>query len=1130
MTEGNGGDAKPPLGPPPGSALDPTMTNISGPARLAVEETLAGRYRILDLLGMGAMGMVYRAHDDELDIDIALKVLRPEFAKDAKLLERFRRELVLARQVTHKHVVRIHDLGRDGDLTFLTMDLVQGRSLRQILEEKERLSTEEAVVFAEQLARALAAAHDGGVIHRDLKPSNVMVDDDGNAYITDFGVARSVAAGGSTRTGFIVGTPDYLSPEQVRGEDIDGRADIYALGVLLYELLTGNLPGTGRTADETLAQHLQGVPSRLAGLPADVPANLRAILKRCLEPDRRRRYANAADVARDLRNLSKPPWQLPSMRRLTAASGAVLLLIAGLVLWSKNRSSTASRTDADGALAIVILPFANETNRADLAWLTTGVPELLFESLIEQPELRVVNPQRVAQAVADLKLEPGSFSESTLALASELFDADRLMTGVVRTNEVGGLRIDAQLANPATGTASTIFLHAEAPAGSGATSKAVADLQISLLKNLSVKRLPGNAPLASAALPEYGKGVQKLWAGEFIEAQSLLEKATQEDPDFGAGWLRLSQAYEAMGRYDQALAASDRAVKQLEQGADANDRLSLLAQAQQARLSGDPNRAQQILRQVVEAFPGDVESALELADAFGSEGQFPEALDLLRRIVESEPANAQAWFLRAKYSILSGQSRPAVDEYLVQALVLQNKLKNRQGQADVMNAFGVGYRELGEMEQAEASYRQAADLRAELGDRRGYATSLRNLAQVSIFRGDFAAAEENLRSASETFEELGDQQGISDLYNELGIMEESRSDYQAALEYFRTALQIRRDLGDQRAIAESLNNIGFANHQLGKYDDASVYWQQALDLYRETENVEGQATVHQGLGQLYTTRGDWQEAQQALVQALAGARQLQSQTAIAVAEGYLGRVAQFQGRYAAALSYYDEALGRFEELGDGRGLVDFSLAKAETLLELGTAEEVLKLLEDLGPSLKAVGNSDHQANALRMHGKALFILGDENGGAKALSGALEASASSTNQALKLRIRLADLVANGSLAGLEQLTQQTRALGDKYLELSAEMALVEALLENGRPDQALAAVNRIERLVRRTGDWSQAFRLFDSKAELARLEGDDSTEWLAARDREIERITDGLAPERVETLRNHHGLEISRDAA
>jgi serine/threonine protein kinase len=221
---------------------------------------MAGRYRIEALVGVGGMGMVYRAHDERLDLAVALKVLRPEVAAGDQGERRFVRELVLARQVSHPNVVRIHDLGEDGSLRFLTMDYVEGRSLQEILREDGPLPAERAVEVAREIAEGLGAAHREGVIHRDLKPANVLVGEDGRSYVSDFGVARSLTGSGLTRDGSILGTLSYLAPEQAQGEDVDARSDLYALGILLYEMLTGELPFRGETANELLAERLTRDP------------------------------------------------------------------------------------------------------------------------------------------------------------------------------------------------------------------------------------------------------------------------------------------------------------------------------------------------------------------------------------------------------------------------------------------------------------------------------------------------------------------------------------------------------------------------------------------------------------------------------------------------------------------------------------------------------------------------------------------------------------------------------------------------------------------------------------------------------------------------------------------------------
>jgi serine/threonine protein kinase len=200
------------------------------------------------MLGEGGMGAVYKAKDLDVDRDVALKVIRPEYASRPEILARFKQELILARQITHKNVIRIFDLGQAEGIRFITMEYVDGQDLYSLLRSGEQLSVERKVKIAREICKALEAAHEQGVVHRDLKPQNIMVDKNGRVLVMDFGIARSMEDTGLTSTGALVGTPAFMSPEQAKGEKLDTRSDLFSFGVIFYEMLTGKAPYVAETA------------------------------------------------------------------------------------------------------------------------------------------------------------------------------------------------------------------------------------------------------------------------------------------------------------------------------------------------------------------------------------------------------------------------------------------------------------------------------------------------------------------------------------------------------------------------------------------------------------------------------------------------------------------------------------------------------------------------------------------------------------------------------------------------------------------------------------------------------------------------------------------------------------------
>jgi tetratricopeptide (TPR) repeat protein len=1088
--------------------LDPTRTIEDGVGRLAAGATLAGRYRILALLGAGGMGLVYKAEDEQLGLPVAIKVLRPDPWKDRRRIERFKQELVLARQVSHRNVVRIHDIGSDGDVVFLSMDFVPGRSLGELLADEGPLPADKAVDIARQVASGLAAAHEAGVIHRDLKPGNVLVDASGRAAISDFGVARSLSAVGSTAPGAVIGTLDYLSPEQARGASVDARTDLYSLGILLYEMLTGELPFAGGSPPEVLAQRMSGATRDL--LPSATPKELAAIVRRLLQRDPDRRYRDARELLDDLGRIDAQAssWRRTRPWAAWAAAGIVALTVLGWAGFRIARQEAApppaaTRAAAPTGHAVALLPLADETGREDLAWVSSGVPEMLAQSLAEGHGLRVLDSQRVFDTLAALKVEPGPLPEREARRLAELLDADRLVSGRVRA---AGDRLRIELS----------LIAADVPGLPAQTVRAESELQeaFALVDQLgaTLRERFAAPPLESmpalsrspAALSAYAMGSASLRRGDALAAAAELERAVASDPAYGAAWLQLARAREALGRREAARKAAQRAVASLGTG---ESRSAYEARAVEARLLGRPEKAQEILAKLAERYPGDAEARVELAEAYGEQGSLDRAIATLQQAVRLAPHHPRAWFLLGKYSILSGDARRAIDDYLVRALVVQNKLGSEEGRADVLNAFGVAWRDLGEMDRAAESYGQAAVIRRRIGDERGYATTLRNLAYLDSMRGEHASAEKRLDEALAILERLGDGPGIADLYDEFGVLAEQRGDYGQALERYQQALRVRRDLGNDVAFATSFVNVGYACYLLGRYDDAMVYLRQGLDLARKSGDPAGVVLATQDLGLLELARGDWDRSIKSFLDVLAKSRELGMKQAEASSLGHLGRLAQYQGRPAPALASYAEALAVLRELDDRRGLAEFTLAQAEVEIELGLADAADQHLKQAAELLGQEKNREQQAELERLRGEWHLLRGERALAEASLRHARADAEESHSIVELLDVRLSAARTRPSLAELEKLRTQADSLGHALLRLRAAEAVAQAAFAAGDLGRARAAAQAALELADACGGWSGAWRLHLLQAGIHERQG-RRAEAAAERGRaaaEIERI-------------------------
>jgi TolB-like protein len=540
---------------------------VAGGSITSQRPRLAGRYEILGLLGQGGMGSVYKARDLELEEMVALKLLRPDVPLTEYSLERFRREVKLARRVTHKNVARMFDIGEHDGTKFLTMELVEGESLSALLAKEGKLAPGRVTHIASALCDGLVAAHAAGVIHRDLKPDNVLIDPAGRIVITDFGIARAGAAESQATIGAI-GTPAYMSPEQVQGlSEIDGRADIYALGVMLFEMLTGRMPFTGSSPYAVASARLTTPPPDPKSVEPSVPEWLAALVLHCMQCQPADRIQSASEV---LKQLGSSTSTLPE-----AASTRVAPLPA-------LRPLDLAAATAPGEKTVAVLPF---THRApEDAYLAEGLTEDLVDTLSTTTGLKV-RPLGMARTVAS-GTDPREAGK-TLNVQVVVEGSLRRMGDAVRisarvTSVEDGFQLWAKrFDRPATdllvvsdevaeSIAEALTVAHRAPGREAVSDPRAIDLylhgraELRLLWETPVRhavelladahRL---APDDATILASYARARARLWllegrAEDGRTARSLAQKAIDKAPERGEPWLALAQVRFVEGDFVSA--------------------------------------------------------------------------------------------------------------------------------------------------------------------------------------------------------------------------------------------------------------------------------------------------------------------------------------------------------------------------------------------------------------------------------------------------------------------------------------------------------------------------------------------------------------------------------------------------
>src|SRR5215469_1795776 len=703
---------------------------------LGVGTLLGERYEILAMLGQGGMGAVYKARDQELDRVVALKVIRPELTTNPDILKRFKQELILARQVTHRNVIRIFDLGQAEGLKFITMEFLEGQDLRVELTKRGKFSPEDAARIILQISRALEVAHGEGVVHRDLKPQNIMLDANGRAYVMDFGIARSAYLPGMTQTGALIGTPEYMSPEQAKGEQLDERSDLFSLGVIFYELLAGNSPYYSETPLATLWRRMQEKAKPLAEVDPTIPKEISDIVAKLLEIEPANRFANAGELAWRLESwlgISNPALTATGTVALPAAkssfswkwvaAGLALLLAAGAVaFWLKGPARPKA---AHAPVSVLVADFTNHTGDP----IFDGTLEPMVNVALEGASFVNAYNRGTARNLAGQLPHPSEkLDEQSARLVAISQGVGAVVTGSL-SQRGDGYKLSVEALDARTGKSiATAEVNAsnkdqlllDVPKLAAPIRKALGDST-----PVSVQLTAAGGAFQAASLEaahQYGVAMDQQFAGKMEESLASFTKVLELDPNF-------ARAYAGMAGSAANLGRTKDAEKYLKLAMEHVDRMT---ERERYRIrgyyylqTGNWEKCVEEYSELVKQYPADNIGHNNLAICYKGEHNTPKAIEEVRRSLEVSPNNDQRANL-ALYLAYTGDFQAAEQEA---RKVLQANPGFETGYA------ALAYSQVGQGQLAEAvkTYQQLEKVNSY-----GQSIAAQGLADIALYEGRLA--------------------------------------------------------------------------------------------------------------------------------------------------------------------------------------------------------------------------------------------------------------------------------------------------------------------------------------------------------------------------------------------------------
>jgi eukaryotic-like serine/threonine-protein kinase len=760
-------------------------------------QMLGTRYRIEAEAGHGGMGRVYRATDLDLNRTVALKVIRAELADDAVMVARLKQEIRLASEISHPHVLRIHDLGEAEGIRFISMAWVEGEDLEHYLARRGRLNEQEIVRIAEQLCEGLEAAHDKGIVHRDFKPQNILMNASGDACISDFGLAQSLDQAASahlTQTGHVVGTPLYMSPEQLAGKIIDQRTDIYALGLVLYAMATGEVPD--------LRQRLsQAGPPSPSVANAAISEKLGRIVLRCLELDADRRYATVREVLQDLR-----AGHVPGMRgraswkpRWMVGAAAVAILTVGIVIALRTR--TGEVPPLSKGKYIAVLPFKVAPSDSSLRSYSRGITDAVAARLFILSDVHPISEAAVERA--DLK-------QPVEAIARQV-GANVVAEGTIEARD-GKIIVHSSVMNVGEHkTLSENTFTGDADSLLEIENGIYNQIATAIGAHTAAKPAIGNLAAHPTRSPEaydlYLRGRELLKEKRDAEggerAVELFEQACAKDPSFVLAWTGIAdaslQVYRT--RHDSFWAAK------------------ALDAAQRAASGGND-------------LP---EVHFTLGSVYTATGKNAEAVDELKRALALEPNSDNGYLRLGRAYLATGQSEAALSA-LRKAVDLNPYYWYNHDQ------LGLAYFRMGRNAEALTEFKNAAELDPSNG------TEYNRIGATYWRMG-------RLRDSIEQFQKVIKLQPSGDAYTNLGTTYFALGRYREAIPNFKKAVQ----MNDKNI--SYMANLADAYRQAGQNEEAGKANADAIGLAYQQLQVNPQDSATMGyLAMCYARKGDLEKA------------------------------------------------------------------------------------------------------------------------------------------------------------------------------------------------------------------------------------------------------------------------------